>query len=343
MNGRYQRTPEEIRRRKIARKKKRTRRRILTELSIIAAFLLGIAVGKKLPEEKGTLQQALQGEIHSLTSDIEDKEEQPCDKREAGMQTGLTLDELSSLAVEKPKKLTRGEAITILTQKATEDERYSQVLEKESLYPDEILVNLANNPEQISFAVDYPGENLSISEGLTEDELAQKCPLFLQWDKRWGYHEYGDESTIAVSGCGPTSLAMVVVGLTHDASVTPQKVADFAMNNDFYMYGTGTMWSLMTDGAAYFGLDSTQIDIDKDQMEACLNQNGMLICSLKSGDFTTAGHFIVIYGIEDGDFLVNDPFCVYRSSQSWSYDTLQPQLKSVWAVYANGSAEKVEA
>lgn len=343
MGERYQRTPEEIRRRKLARKKKRTRRRILTALAIIAAFLLGVAVGKNFTKEKEVIQQAVQGGLKSLPLGGETKEEEPCDKREAGMQTGLTLDELSGLTVEKPKKLTRGEAVAILSQKASEDERYSEVLEKESLYPDEILINLANNPEQISFVVDYPGENLSIPCEVTEDELSQKCPLFLQWDKRWGYHAYGDESTIAVSGCGPTSLAMVVVGLTHDASVTPEKVADFAMNNDFYMYGTGTMWSLMTEGSAYFGLESTQIDIDEEQMKACLNQGGMLICSLQAGDFTTAGHFVVIYGVDEEGFLVNDPFCVSRSMQSWSFDTLQPQLKSVWAAYASGSEDKTEA
>ena len=44
--------------------------------------------------------------------------------------------------------------------------------------------------------------------------------------KRWGYSVYGD-NMIAVNGCGPTAVAMVVSGLLCDPSVTPYKVAKF--------------------------------------------------------------------------------------------------------------------
>lgn len=274
-------------------------------------------------------------------------------KLEAGMQTGLTSDEIANIVVSKPQEYSLSEAIVQLRQRAEGDERYASIVENQNIYPEKLLINLANNPELISFVADYTGQDLATVDGvtvakdshgpasgdtlddkLTDAELAQECPLFLQWDKRWGYHAYGDDSTISVSGCGPTSLAMVVVGLEHDKSVTPAAVADFAMDNDYYMAGTGTMWSLMTEGAAHYGLDSTQIDIDRQQMEQCLESDGMLICSMAKGDFTTAGHFIVIYDKGDEGFIVNDPFCIYRSTQEWSFEQLQGQLKSVWAVYA---------
>lgn len=38
---------------------------------------------------------------------------------------------------------------------------------------------------------------------------AGEIPLLLQWDERWGYSVYGD-NMIAVNGCGPTAVAMVV-------------------------------------------------------------------------------------------------------------------------------------
>ncbi len=56
---------------------------------------------------------------------------------------------------------------------------------------------------------------------------AGEIPLLLQWDERWGYSVYGD-NMIAVNGCGPTAVAMVVSGLLCDPSVTPYKVAKFA-------------------------------------------------------------------------------------------------------------------
>ena len=60
---------------------------------------------------------------------------------------------------------------------------------------------------------------------------AGEIPLLLQWDERWGYSVYGD-NMIAVNGCGPTAVAMVVSGLLCDPSVTPYKVAKFAEDKD---------------------------------------------------------------------------------------------------------------
>ena len=45
-------------------------------------------------------------------------------------------------------------------------------------------------------------------------------PLFLQWDPRWGYTEYGEDSFLGLSGCGPTCLSMVLYYLTGDKSLT---------------------------------------------------------------------------------------------------------------------------
>ena len=62
---------------------------------------------------------------------------------------------------------------------------------------------------------------------LTLEMEERQIPLFYQTDPRWGGNAYGD-STIAVSGCGPTCLSMVICGLTQTQDWGPASVAAFA-------------------------------------------------------------------------------------------------------------------
>jgi hypothetical protein len=50
-----------------------------------------------------------------------------------------------------------------------------------------------------------------------------------------------------------------------------------------------------------------------------------------AGDFTKAGHFIVLTGIDDeGKIVVNDPNSPNNSSKHWDIDTLISQMRNVW-------------
>ena len=84
----------------------------------------------------------------------------------------------------------------------------------------------------------------------------------IQWDERWGYIHYGD-GIIANSGCGPTALAMVAAGLTGDNSITPYKIASYAGANGYYVAGSGSSWSLMTEAALNFGVAGTEIALSE--------------------------------------------------------------------------------
>ena len=197
-----------------------------------------------------------------------------------------------------------------------------------------LVMDLVVNPEMISFVCDYP-DGVGLEAEIRPSEMEQDCPLFLQWDKRWGYQKYGKSSTIAVSGCGPTALAMVATALTHEP-VTPLEVADYAMEKEYYIPGVGTMWSLMTTGAAHYGLDSEQMEPDEYGMKKMLDRGEILICSMRKGDFTINGHFIVIYGYDSDGFLVNDPMCIYRSKQHWTFKRLHKQFKAIWSLCPKG-------
>lgn len=202
-------------------------------------------------------------------------------------------------------------------------------------YPERMLEALTKNEELLDYVLAYP-ENKDRSDkeqpiDLNKDYEEGKIPLFLQWDSRWGYHSYGTEGLIGLDGCGPTCLSMVIVGLTQDLQKNPQAVASFSVENGYLDPSAGTTWALMTTGARQLGIQAEEIRLDESVMKNELSQGHPIICSMRPGDFTTTGHFIVLTGYRDGEFTVNDPNSRSRSSRTWSYSELSHQIKNLWA------------
>lgn len=235
----------------------------------------------------------------------------------------LSYDDVSSL------KNNKGSIKSRLKKLSKEDDRISDIIKDYNSYPEALLDMLSRDIDLLDFVLNYhdkSGKVFSESIKVRKGEI----PLLLQWDERWGYASYG-ENMIAISGCAPTSLAMVISGLTGDTSITPYKVAKYAEDNGFYVDGTGTSWSLMTSGSEFFGIDSKQISLSKDNIFSELENGHPIIASMREGDFTTAGHFIVLTGVSNRKIKVNDPNSKKRSSLLWDYDRLESQIKNLWS------------
>ena len=67
-------------------------------------------------------------------------------------------------------------------------------------------------------------------------------------------------------------------------------------------------------------------------MKQVLDQGGVLISSMRPGDFTTTGHFILIRGYDQNGFFVNDPNSRRNSEKQWDYETLSGQIKGLWEI-----------
>ena len=222
-----------------------------------------------------------------------------------------------------------------LEEMAQTDPRINEILNDPEQYPQEMRELLANNEETIDFVLDYPSKkDASPAESIRGDNTewpgTGEIPLLLQWDERWGYASYGG-SVIAVSGCGPTVISMVASGLTGDDSITPYKVARYAEENGYYYPGEGTAWTLMTEGATRFGIRGTEMGLDQNVIYSELESGHPIICSMRPGDFTSTGHFIVLTGVEDGMIRVNDPNSRINSEKLWEYDRIEYQINNLWA------------
>lgn len=213
---------------------------------------------------------------------------------------------------------------------AEKDERVRTILKHYTDYPSNLLELLSKNEETLDFVYDYPDKKDAAPADSIGTVKKGSIPLLLQWDRRWGYSPYGDD-IIALSGCGPTVLSMVASGLTGDATITPAKVADYAQRNSYYVEGTGTSWDLIRNGCTAFGISARELSLSENTMANQLSAGHPIICSMKPGDFTTTGHFIVLTGYSGGKFEVHDPNSKKRSSQLWSFDRLQGQINNLWA------------
>lgn len=216
---------------------------------------------------------------------------------------------------------------------ALTDPKVREVVAHKDQYPEELIELLENNAETADFVLGYPEKKDTAPAETIGDVTQGEIPLLLQWDERWGYAYYADDM-IAVNGCGPTAIAMVAAGLTGDNTVTPYKVAQFSAGNGYYAGDSGTSWTLMTDGAQQFGIYGEEMGLSEDEVFSALENGHPIICSMRPGDFTTTGHFIVLTGVEDGKIRVNDPNSRVRSGKLWDYSRLEYQINNLWVYTA---------
>ena len=83
--------------------------------------------------------------------------------------------------------------------------------------------------------VDSSGQDFS---GVTFKDGNREVVYYNQADSRWKDKLYGKTSTIGLSGCGPTSLAMVVSSLTNK-KINPVEMSNWAFANGYSCEGSG--------------------------------------------------------------------------------------------------------
>ena len=211
------------------------------------------------------------------------------------------------------------------------DTRIKKIINNYDDYPEKLLASLSMNIELTSFVINYPSKKGKVySEDIGEFE--GDIPRLFQWDERWGYGNYGT-SNIAISGCGPTSLAMVVAALKKDNSVTPYEIAKLAEEKGYYVENSGTTWDLIREGAKDYGLKVNELPLSESSMKNALNNGHYIILNLRKGDFTINGHYIVVTGVENGKFKVNDPNSLLRSNMLWEFNRIKDQIKNLWELY----------
>lgn len=200
-------------------------------------------------------------------------------------------------------------------------------------YPKQLKDLALKNDEALEFVYDYPAEHVKEHTiDLTEEASMDSVPLFVQWDKRWGYEKYSG-NFFAASGCGPTTLSMVVVYLTHNREASPIAVAKYSKEAGYSVDGSGSSWTLISEGCMHYGVKAKAVALDESRMKAELDEGHPIVVNVGPGDFTDTGHFMVITGYDDEGFSINDPNSIEKSGKRWLFRNISSQIRAVWSMY----------
>lgn len=201
-------------------------------------------------------------------------------------------------------------------------------------YPEQLIDLLERNPETKTFVLEYPfARDAKPAIDITAEIQEDTVPLFLQWDQRWGYLQYGDDYA-ALTACGPVCLSMCGAYLTKSSDFSPEKLIQFANENGYYVPGAGSSWTLISQGGIQLGLQVKEIPLVENLILQHLSAGTPIICAMGPGDFTSTGHFIVLTGVSDGLLQINDPNSRSNSEKLWKYEDICGQIRNLWTIAA---------
>lgn len=202
-------------------------------------------------------------------------------------------------------------------------------------YPEKLLELLERNPETEEFVLNYPLEyGKEHTADISGYEDFEGVPLFIQWDKQWGYKDYVG-NVAGLSGCGPTCMAMVAYYFTRNPEYHPAYMMDFAQSNPQYANSSvATQWAFFLQGGAELGLTVKELTgeqlASEEKIAQILADGKLIVAHMGPGVFTEIGHYIVITGYQDGKFTVNDPNSRDNSAKLWEFAEFSDQIKMMW-------------
>lgn len=142
-----------------------------------------------------------------------------------------------------------------------------------------------------------------------------KVIYYNQADPAWGSMLYGNLRPISATGCGPTSMAIVISTLKE--KIIPPEACKWSAKNGYLVEGTTngkpyamSSHALIPNMAKAFGLKCQGVGKGSDTEEKIVKalSNGKLVVAIMGpGHFTTGGHFMVLRGVtKKGKILIAD-------------------------------------
>lgn len=222
--------------------------------------------------------------------------------------------------------------------------RYDKIMEKHDELPEHLQKLLINRPQSVHFIYkyfdyienpqNYDPNAKSNKVDFAKSKSKSKYPYYSNWDSTWGYLDYS-KGNLVTSGCGPVNFAMLVSGMNQDETMTPTKAREFARENGYEdTNGKGTLWALFTEGVNYFGIKSEELNIHKpEQIVQALKDNKPVIMMVNHPQFTSVGHFILLYDVEGDMVKLQDSNSVSNTNKMWKLSELLQHTDIAWSFY----------
>lgn len=199
-------------------------------------------------------------------------------------------------------------------------------------YPSEDLPRLAlSEPAAIAFVRAYP--EMSKSGSAFDGTVSRgEAPMLYTWDEHWGAVEY-DGSALAVTGSGPTALAMAYMGITGKTDRTPADLAKMATDKQMAGGESHTTAEFFTSIEKELGLYVHHYEPDGDTITEVLDSGTFVIVEVRADTLTPDAHWVIVaYENENGSVRVYDPTSVSVSTRPWDPDTIASAAITMYAV-----------
>lgn len=160
------------------------------------------------------------------------------------------------------------------------------------------------------------------------DERGMEIPQRFQFD----YPDVvcrinGMDRSVATSGCGATSISMVIEYLTGNAEQNPLQLFAASIKSGRYK-GYGWSHETLAHYAHAYGVQTQWFSGDAERIREYLYAGKPVIAHMGPGVFTDVGHFIVLRGItETGKALINDPNSRENCALSFPFSLIMSQTK----------------
>lgn len=177
---------------------------------------------------------------------------------------------------------------------------------------------------------------------------------YMQTDSRWKSHNYsasGESKTIGSSGCGVACSAMVIATLK-DKNVNPTHTAEWSMANGYKALNQGTYYTYFVPQFKEYGIECKRLNTSNlygkstsvyhTETLNALKNGDWVICCFGKGHYTKSGHFVLIYGYENGYIYVNDPASKASNRIKCLWNNVASQVKYLWTVTVPDSLKKKE-
>lgn len=159
--------------------------------------------------------------------------------------------------------------------------------------------------------------------------VIHKVTHYYQNDPKWKSYLYGGSDPLGEYGCGPTAVSIVTSALTNQ-KITPPQIADWAYQNNYWVYRSGSLHSLIPNACKNFGLNVEKLYLlNKNSIREVLEMDKLIICLMGPGHFTERGHYIVIHGMyADGTLAISDPYSKSNTKKRWKVKTIIQELST---------------
>lgn len=257
---------------------------------------------------------------------------------------GMTIARSSSEQYKTCKKIKKSEALMGDLVFFSNTKSVDNITHVGLYIGNDMMIEAPSKGKQVrKFSISKHGNCVAYGRILSDTNSMSDVPLYSMQDPKWASLSWGGPhfNTIGASGCGPTSLAMIISYWTGKA-FTPADVVKWTQkkgNGGYHLQG-GISHAMFGAICSDYNIQCKSIGWDSVVSE--LKKGHKVICSANPGLFTNNGHIMVLAGItSDGKIMINDPNSSnYKKSNladgfknGFSQNTVKSQMGGYWTTY----------